>query len=131
MSFTNSFEEDLLEYLFEGTAIPSYGANVYIALFTSDPGEAGGGTEATFGSYARQAVAVGAGWTVSGNQAENASAVTFPEATSGSETITHFGIMKLSSGGEMIGYGALDASRLVSSGTTLEFGAGAITVTLD
>lgn len=142
-SKTNAFETDILELIFTNTALanigdasglqPSAGAgSLYIALYTADPGETGAGTEATFGAYARQAVArSGAGWTVSGNQVSNAAAITFPEATSGSETITHFAIMTAVSAGDMLYHSTVDTSRAVSTGVTVEFAIGALVVTED
>lgn len=143
MSKTNTFETDVLSLIFNNTNIADLGdatgvqgsggaGSLYVGLLTSDPTETGGGTEATFGGYARQAVArSGAGWTVAGNQASNAAAITFPEATSGSETITHFGIYDSLTVGTMLYHGAVGTSRAVSTGVTLEFAIGALTVTED
>lgn len=143
MSKTNTFETDFLEHVFQNLAIANVGdasglpaaataGSLYVALYTVAPTDSTAGTEATFGSYARQAVARSAGgWTVSGNQVSNTAAITFPQATSGSETITSFSIMTASSGGDMLFYGTLGTSRAVSTGVTLEFAAGALTVTED
>lgn len=142
MSKTNSFETAYLNLVFKNQAIanigdasglqPSAGAgSLYISLYTSDPGEAGGGAECSYGSYARQAVARGAGWTVAGNNVSNAGAITFPEATSGSETATHFAIHTAVTGGDMLKYGVLDTSRAISTGVTIEFAAGALDVDED
>ena len=142
-SKTNTFENDVLELIFKNTDIANLGdtagvqgatgaGSLYVALFTADPTETGGGTEATFGAYARQAVArSGAGWTVTTNTAQNAALVTFPEATSGSETITHFGIFDLITGGTMLFHGDVDTSRLVATGVTLEYAINGITITED
>lgn len=69
--------------------------NLYISLHTADPGEAGSQTtnEANYGGYARVAVPrTSGGWTVTNNLAENVNAITFPQCTSGTNTITHVGI---------------------------------------
>lgn len=142
MSKGNTFENDVLLITFNATLAAHLGvlsttgnANLYVALHTGDPGEGGSQTtsECAFGSYARQSVArSGVGWTVTGNQAENAATISFPECTSGSETVTHVSIGTVSSGaGQIIYSGALNASRSVSSGITLQFAAGALTVTED
>lgn len=117
MSMTNSAENNLLLLLFNNTNWANVGdatglrgasaaGSFYVSLHTADPGEAGDQTtsEATYTSYARVAVArSGAGWTVSANQVSNAAAVTFPQCTGGSNTITHFGIGRTSSGsGELL-----------------------------
>lgn len=129
MSFGNTFENDLLALILNGTAIGNIAdnagtsplTNLYLSLHTADPGEAGTQetNEAAYTSYARQAVArSGSGWTVSGSTATLAANVDFPEATGGTETITHFAIGTDETGaGKVIAYGALDASLAVSTGT--------------
>jgi len=146
MSKSNTFENDLLLLLFNNTAVSDVGdasglqpsataGSLYISLHTADPGEAGDQTtnEATYTSYARQAVArSGSGWTVSGNGVENAAEILFPEATGGSETITHFGVGTAVSGtGKLLYSGALTSSLAVSSGIQPRFAAGALDVTED
>lgn len=67
MSKGNTTENDLMKFLFNETAMPSYGSTLYVNLHTADPGEAGNQTtsEATYTSYARVAVArTSGGWTV-------------------------------------------------------------------
>lgn len=136
MSKGNTTENDVLLKLFNATEL-SWDANtdLYVALHTADPGEAGNATtsECAFGSYARVTVArSGVGWTVSGNTATNAAVIAFPECTSGSETVTYVSITTASSGASQIIYsGALTASRSVSSGITLQFAAGALDITED
>jgi hypothetical protein len=129
----NTFENDLLKLLFNATAIGNIAdnaasaplTNLYVSLHTADPGEGGNQTsnEATYTSYARVAVArSGSGWTVSGNQASNAAAITFPQCTGGSNTITHVGLGTASSGtGKLLYSGALDASLAVSNLITPTF----------
>jgi hypothetical protein len=56
--------------------------------------------------------------------------VTFPEATSGSETITHFAIGDAVSGaGNILYFGSLSASVAVAAGITIKFNAGNIVAT--
>ena len=146
MSATNAFETALLTLYFNNTDHANVGdagglqnsaaaGSFYVSLHTGDPGETGTQTtsEAIYGSYARVAVArSGAGWTVSGNNVSNAAAITFPAATSGSDTITHFGVGSDSSGvGNLFFSGALSASRVVSAGITPSFAIGELDVTAD
>lgn len=146
MSKGNTFENDLLQLIFNNVDIADIGdasglqnsataGSLYVALHTADPGEAGNATtsEAAYTSYARVAVTRdGAGWTVSGNSATNTALIQFPECTGGSETITHVSITTASSGTSKILYsGALSASRSVSSGIQPQFAANALTVTED
>src|SRR5215471_53793 len=123
MSASNAFENDLLLLLFNNTNIANLGdatgvrgsttpGSVFVSLHTADPGEAGDQStnETTYGSYARQAVArTGAAWTISGTaptQAANAAIITFPASSSGTPTITHFGV----------GVAVSGATRLMVSG---------------
>lgn len=90
-------------------------------------------TQAAYGSYARAAVArSGAGWTVSANAATNAAAVTFPAASSGSETETDFsiGLTSGTSAGDILYWGALTTPLAVSTGITPSFAIGALTANI-
>jgi len=136
MSKSNTFETDILNYIFQGTALPGgYAGPFYLALHTADPGEAGTAvtSEATYTGYARQSIArTSAGWTVATGQATNAAAITFPACTAGSNTITYFSIVTTSSGAGTILYsGALTASLAVSAGITPTVAIGAIVITED
>lgn len=148
MSKTNTWEADLIALLFNNTNTGDIGdatglrgsstaGSLYVSLHTADPGEAGDQTtnETSYGSYARQGVlrAAGAGgWTVSTNQAQNTSVINFPACTSGSATLTHFGIGTASSGtGALLYKGALSPNIAVSSGVTPQIPASGITVTED
>ena len=146
MSKSNSFENSLLQLLFNNVDIANIGdaaglqnsaaaGSLYLALHTADPGEAGDQTtnECAYTSYARVGVArtVG-GWTVATNTATNTALAQFPECTGGSETITHVSIGVASAGASVILYsGALTASRSVSSGIQPQFAASALVVTED
>ncbi|MFN9976719.1 MAG: hypothetical protein ACK58T_43150 [Phycisphaerae bacterium] len=130
----NTFENDVVLLTFNGTAYSwNANGNLFISLHTGDPGESGNqqSSECAFGSYARVTVArSGSGFTVSGDTATNAAVISFPECTSGSETVTHVAIGTAVSGtGQILYKGALTASRAVSSGITLQFAIGALSVT--
>ena len=136
MSKGNTFENDVIKLVVLGTAF-SWNANgsVYVGLHTADPGEAGNQTtsEATYGSYARVAVArTAGGWTVAGNQASNAGIVTFPQATSGSSTVTHVSVGTGASGvGQLLYSAALSSSLAVASPIQPNFPIGSLVITED
>jgi len=106
--------------------------SLYVSLHTADPGEAGNQTtsEAAYTSYARVAVArSAAGWTVAAENCSNAAAVTFPQCTGGSSTVTYFGIGTASSGaGVLLFSGILTAQLAVSAGITPEYAIGDLDV---
>lgn len=130
MSKSNAFENDLLELIFNATAIPNLAdnaassplTNLYVSLHTADPGEAGNQStsEATYTSYARVAVArTSGGWTVTNNSVSPVANIDFPAATGGSETITYFGVGSASSGTGVLYYsGTVTPNIVVSSGVT-------------
>lgn len=136
MSYGNATETDINAKIFNNTALPFDAiTDLYLALHTADPGEAGSQTtsEATYTSYARVAVArTSGGWTVSGATVENAALVQFITCSGGSNTITHVSIGTLVSGaGQIIVSGALSSSLSVSTGIQPQFSAGALVFTLD
>jgi hypothetical protein len=121
---TTAFVTALLQHIFQNANIALVGdatglrgstaaGNLYISLHTADPGRGGSQTtnEATYGAYGRIAVVRSAGgFTVAGNQVSNAADVNFATATSGTNTITHFGI-----GTDPTGAGTLIASAPIGS----------------
>ena len=130
MSKTNTFENDLLELIFNATAIANLAdnaatsplTNLYVSLHTADPGEAGDQTtnETTYTSYARVAVArTSGGWTVTANSVSPVANIDFPTCTGGTATITHFGVGTSSSGAGVLYYkGTVTPNISVSSGVT-------------
>lgn len=131
-SLTDYAEKKLLDHLL-GTASFTQ-PTVYVALFTAAPDDTGGGTEVSGGSYARQGglsfdAATGSG--AGSSTADNSNAITFPQATAGWGTVTHFALFDAASGGNMLAWGALSSNKTVQSGDTPEFSAGSLTVKLD
>ena len=144
MSKGNTFENDLLNLIFRATAIANIAdnagtsplTNLYVSLHTADVGEAGNQetNEATYTSYARVAVLrSSSGWTEStAGATDNVAAIEFPEATGGSESITHFAVGTAASGtGKVLYKGQLTSSLAVSTGITPSFAIGALDVTED
>lgn len=135
MSFSNTAETAVLNYVFVGTNVSWDGnTDLYLALHTADPGETGSAvtSEAAYTSYARVAVTRGTDFTVSGNSVSNANLEQFPQCTGGSETITHCSIVTTSAGaGTIIVRAALNSSISVSNGVQPQFAAGALSFTLD
>lgn len=108
--------------------------DLWIALHTADPGEAGTAitSEATYGSYARIVLTRASDFTVSGNQVSNANLEQFAQCTSGSNTITHASIVDTASGaGNIIVRAALNTSIPVSTGIQPQFAANGLVFTLD
>lgn len=126
MSFSNYLETKVLEHVFGGT---SYTAPTtrYLALYTVAPSEAGGGTEVSGGSYARQVVT----FTVSGNLATNTAAVEWPTASASWGTIVAVGVLDALTAGNLLSYANLTASKTIASGDVFRIPAGDLDITLD
>lgn len=130
MSKGDTFENDLLKLIFNGTAIANMAdnaatsplTNLFVSLHTADPGETGSQTtsEATYTSYARVSVArTSGGWTVTNNSVSPAATISFPAATGGTNTITHFAVGTSSTGaGKVLYKGTVTPNISVSSGVT-------------
>lgn len=126
MSFTNDLETRVLQWALTNGS-PTRPTAWYVGLFTAAPGEAGGGTEVSGGSYARQA----ATFTVSGNLATNSAAIEWPTATGTWGTITHVAVFDALTSGNMLVYASLTSSKTIASGDVLRIPAGDLDVTLD
>lgn len=142
MSKSNTFENDLLGLIFNGTAIANLAddagtsplTELYVSLHTADPGEAGNQTtsECAYTSYARVAVArTAGGWTVTANSVSPAANIDFPAATGGTETATHVAIGTNETGtGKILYSGAITPNISISTGVTPRIGTGS-TITED
>lgn len=126
MSFSNYLENKVLLHVFGATAYTAP-TTLYVGLFTSDPGEAGSGTEVSGGSYARQAVT----FTVTDNLASNNAAVEFPTATASWGTISYAAVYDAASGGNLLGSGGLATAKTIDSGDVFRIPTGDLDITLD
>ena len=136
MSKGNTFESEILDLIFNATAIANLAdnaassplTNLYVSLHTADPGEGGDQTtnECAYTSYARVAVArTSGGWTITANSVSPVSAIAFPAATGGSETATHFAVGTAVSGtGKILYKGTVTPNISISSGVTPQLGTG-------
>jgi hypothetical protein len=102
----------------------------YIALFTTAPGEAGGGVEVSGGSYARQDSSGKWAAPAAGAVQTNAE-IAFPQATADWGTVVAFAIMDAVSGGNFLYWADLTASKTVNNGDTFKFPSGNIDLTED
>lgn len=130
MSKGNTFENDLLLLIFNGTAIANIAdnaatsplTNLQVALHTADPGEAGSQTtsEVAYTPYARVAVArTSGGWTVTSGSVSPVATIAFPACTSGTATATHASVGTAASGaGKVLYKGALTPNISISAGVT-------------
>lgn len=128
---TDYLEGQILAHLFR-TASFTKPTGLTIHLYTAAPGEAGGGTEVTGGSYASVARnPLDANWTAASSTdglTDNAAAITFPAPTASWGVVTHVGIKDQAA--NLLLYGALAAAKTVNNGDPApNFPIGALDVT--
>lgn len=129
MSFSDYLENALLDHLFRKSTF-SAPDNIYVALFTSDPGEDGSSGEVSAASYDRVST-TGSDWnTAAAGSVTNASLIEFNIATGSWGTVSHFGLWDSGSTGNFIGGGSVTTATSVSEGDTPRFSAGSLTVSL-
>ena len=125
---SNFLENALINATLRNTTYTSV-ATVYVSLWTSDPTDAGSGTEvSTVGtSYARTAVTFGA---PSNGVSTNSADVTFPTATGSFGTVGWIGINDASTAGNLLYHTALDTAKAIDTGDIFKITTGNLSVTL-
>ena len=125
---SNYLENALINVTLRAT---SYTAptTVYVALFTSDPTDAGSGTEVSGGSYARQSATFGA---PSNGASVTTADITFPTCTSAWGTVGWIGIYDAATvgTGNLLYHTALDTAKAIDTGDIFKISSGNLSVTL-
>jgi hypothetical protein len=125
---SNYLENALLNATLNATTYTAP-ATVYVSLWTSDPTDAGSGTEVSGGSYARTAVSFATASGTSGNVLNDAD-VTFPTATASWGVVGWIGINDAATSGNLLYHTALDTSKTIDSGDIFKISTGNLSVTL-
>lgn len=120
-------ENKLLDHVLRNVSYTSP-TTVYVGLFTTDPTDAGSGSEVSGGSYARQILSV---TTATAGIVTSSGDVTFPQATASWGTISHIGLLDAITSGNLLMHTALTTSRAIESGDILKISSGNLTATLD
>ena len=123
---SNYLENALINVTLRNTAYTAPSA-VYVALFTSDPTDAGSGTEVTGGSYARTAATFGA---PSNGVSVTTADVTFPTCTVAWGTVGWIGIYDALTTGNLLYHTPLDVSKTIDAGDIFKISSGNLSVTL-
>ncbi len=123
---SNFLENALINATLRNTTYTSV-ATVYVSLWTSDPTDAGSGTEVSGGSYARTSVTFAS---PSNGVTTNNADVTFPTATASWGTVGWIGINDASTSGNLLYHTALDTSKAIDSGDIFKIASGNLSVTL-
>lgn len=106
-------------------------ANLYLALFSSDPtGDNITVNEVAGAWYARQ---VTGSWTApvgSGNTTSNSNQIQFPAVTGSAVTVSHVAIYDAATNGNLLYHGALTTSKTFNVGDVAVFGANQLVITM-
>ena len=129
---SNTFETRVYDWLFRPGQAVTRPTGLWVALFTAvTNAEAGTGTEVSGGAYARVDVTSLFGASSDG-AGSNSGAVTFPDPTGNWGTVTHFGLIDASTGGNPVtALRPLTAPRTINNGDAApSFASGALTVSV-
>lgn len=99
---------------------------VYVALFTTNPTDAGSGTEVSTGNYVRQPVTFSA---PSNGVGSNSGQVIWDPASVAFGTITHIGLYDAATSGNLLMYAPLNSSKIIGAGDIFRISVGALTAT--
>lgn len=117
MNKSDYLRDKLINHTLRGVTFTAPSA-WFIALFTVTPTSAGGGTEVTGGSYARQAVTFSAS---SGGATSNSGPINFPTPTLDWGHVTGVAVFDASSAGNMLYFGDLGTARDVFASDAVSF----------
>ncbi len=126
-SFGDALENKILDHILKTTpfVVP---ADIYIELYTVAPSDAGGGTPAVGGSYARK---INNSWDgAAGGATANTGAITFVQATGDWGEIVAFALFDAITAGNFLAWADLTVNKSILNGDTAEFAAGELDITL-
>ena len=128
--FSNYWENKILDHIFgKGSYTPP---TIYVGLSTADPTDEGSGlAEPSGNGYARVQTSASDWNAASNGSLDNASNITFAQATGIWGTITHFALFDTATAGNMLAYGALSQSKAIGVSDTARFEAGDLQISLD
>lgn len=124
-NLSDYLENKLIDH-FLGTASYTMPSNIYVALYTVAPSDAGGGTEVTGGSYARQAATFDAAASGATSNDSNIDFTNMPAAT-----VVAIGIFDASTSGNLLLYGSLATNKTTDAGDTLRIATGDLDISID
>jgi hypothetical protein len=124
-NLSNYLENKLIDH-FLGTTSFTAPAAVYVALYTVAPSDAGGGTEVTGGSYARQTATFTASASGATSNNANIDFTNMPAAT-----VVAIGIHDALTSGNLLLWGTLTTNKTTDAGDTLRIATGDLDISID
>ena len=130
-SFSDFLELEILDHVF-GAAAYTAPATIYVAAYTANPTDAGGGTPVSGGSYVRLAVTNNATNfpAAAAGAKSNGTDFTFVTATANWGTVTGIALFDDPTAGNMLAWSDLAVSKAVDTGDTLRIPTGDLDFTL-
>lgn len=124
-NLSNYLENKLLDH-FLGTTAYTMPTTVYVGLYTVVPTDAGGGTQVTGGSYARQTAAFSAAASGTTSNTANIDFAGMPAATT-----VAIGVFDAITAGNLLLWGTLTTNKTTDAGDTLRIATGDLDISID
>lgn len=124
-NLSNYLENKVLDHIM-GTTTYTKPSAVYVALYTAAPNDAGGGTEVSGGSYARQVSTFDAATSGATQNAANVDFINMPACT-----VVAIGIHDALTSGNLLVWGTLSTNKSLDAGDTLRIATGDLDISLD
>ena len=124
-NLSDYLENKLLDH-FLGTTAYTMPTTVYVGLYTVVPTDAGGGTQVTGGSYARQTAAFSAAASGATSNTANIDFAGMPAATT-----VAIGVFDAITAGNLLLWGTLTANKTTDAGDTLRIATGDLDISID
>ena len=124
-NLSNYLENKLLDH-FLGTTAYTMPTTVYVGLYTVAPTDAGGGTQVTGGSYARQTAAFSAAASGATSNTANIDFAGMPAATT-----VAIGVFDAITSGNLLLWGTLTTNKTTDAGDTLRIATGDLDISID
>lgn len=124
-NLSDYLENKLLDH-FLGTTSYTMPTTVYIGLYTVAPTDAGGGTQVTGGSYARQTAAFGAASSGATSNSANIDFAGMPAATT-----VAIGVFDALTAGNLLLWGTLTTNKTTDAGDTLRIATGDLDISIN
>ena len=124
-NLSDYLENKLLDH-FLGTTAYTMPTTVYVGLYTVVPTDAGGGTQVTGGSYARQTATFSAAASGTTSNTANIDFAGMPAATT-----VAIGVFDALTAGNLLLWGTLTANKTTDAGDTLRIATGDLDISID
>ena len=124
-NLSDYLENKLLDH-FLGTTAYTMPTTVYVGLYTVAPTDAGGGTQVTGGSYARQTAAFSGAASGATSNTANIDFAGMPAATT-----VAIGVFDAITAGNLLLWGTLTANKTTDAGDTLRIATGDLDISID